>query len=149
LSVYTGLDCAIINAKISSGKVLIDPIIFHTEQITILSGGQIDLETEEIALEFQTKVRKGIGISASMVINPFIKLGGTLAAPTIELDPAGVAFSGSVAVATAGLSIIGKSLFDRFLGNRDPCGEALKKLDEADPPPEPSEGKYTLPQGDL
>jgi len=148
-SVYTGLDCAIINAKISSGKVLIDPIIFHTEQITILSGGQIDLETEEIALEFQTKVRKGIGISASMVINPFIKLGGTLAAPTIELDPAGVAFSGSVAVATAGLSIIGKSLFDRFLGNRDPCGEALKKLDEADPPPEPSEGKYTLPQGDL
>ncbi len=131
-SVYTVLECSVVNAVIDSGKVLIDPLIFHTEQITILSGGQIDLETEKIDLEFQTKVRKGIGISASMVINPFIKLGGTLATPTIELDPAGVAFSGSVAVATAGLSIIGKSLFDRFLGNKDPCGEALKKLDEAE-----------------
>ena len=112
--------------------MLVDPIIFHTEQITILSGGQIDLGTEKIDLEFQTKVRKGIGISAGMVVNPFIKLGGTLATPTIELNPAGVAFSGSVAVATAGLSIIGKSLFDRFLGNRDPCGEALEKLQQAE-----------------
>jgi hypothetical protein len=129
-SAYTGLDCAVMNAVIDSGKVLVDPIIFHTEQITILSGGQIDLETEKINLEFQTKVRKGIGISTSMVINPFIKLGGTLAAPIIELDPAGVAFSGSVAVATAGLSLVGKSLFDRFIGNRDPCGEALKRLDK-------------------
>ncbi len=134
-SVYTGLDCSVINAVIDSGKVVIDPIIFHTEQITILSGGLIDLETEEIDLEFQTKVRKGIGISASMVVNPFIKLGGTLSSPTIELDPAGVAFSGSVAVATVGLSLIGKSLFDRFVSNRDPCGEALKKLDKAENKP--------------
>jgi len=130
-SMYTELDCAIINATIDSGKVLVDPIIFHTEQITILSGGQIDLETEEINLEFQTKVRKGIGISASMAINPFIKLGGTLSSPIIELNPTGVAFSGSVAIATAGLSLIGKSLFDRFLSSKDPCGEALKKLDKA------------------
>jgi len=134
-SVYTELECAVINAVIDSGKVLVDPIIFHTEQITILSGGQIDLETEKINLEFQTKVRKGIGISASMAINPFIKLGGTLAKPAIELDPAGVAFSGSVAVATVGLSLVGKSLFDRFFGNKDPCGEALKRLDKAEKEP--------------
>jgi uncharacterized protein involved in outer membrane biogenesis len=131
-NVYTGLECAVINAVIDSGNVLVDPIIFHTEQITILSGGQIDLDTEKINLEFQTKVRKGIGISASMAINPFIKLGGTLSAPVIELDPVGVAFSGSVAVATAGLSLVGKSLFDRFFGNKDPCGEALKRLDKAE-----------------
>jgi len=40
-----------------------------------------------------------------------------------------VAFSGSVAIATAGLSLIGKSLFDRFLSSKDPCEQALKKLD--------------------
>ena len=131
-SIYTELDCAVINAAIDSGKVLVDPIIIHTEQITILSGGRIDLETEKINLEFQTKLRKGIGISAGMAINPFIKLGGTLSSPTIELDPAGVAFSGSVAIATAGLSLIGKSLFDRFLSSKDPCEEALKKLDNAE-----------------
>ena len=134
-SVYTKLDCAVINAEINSGKVLVDPIIFHTEQITILSGGQIDLETEKLDLEFQTKVRKGIGISTSMVINPFIKLGGTLSESTIELDPAGVAFSGSVAVATVGLSLVGKSLFDRFISNKDPCGEALKKLNQLEENP--------------
>ena len=131
-SVYTKLECAVINTVVESGKVVVGPLIFHTEEITILSGGQVDLETEKIDLEFQTKVRKGIGLSASMVINPFIKVGGTLSSSTIELDPAGVAFSGSVAIATMGLSLVGKSLFDRFLSSKDPCGEALKKLDEVE-----------------
>lgn len=131
-SKHTRLECSVTHARIESGTVLVDPFIFHTEQITILSKGEINLETERIDLEFKTKVRKGIGISAGTVVNPFIKLGGTLSSPSIELDPAGVAFSGSVAVATAGLSLIGKSLFDRYLSNKDPCGDALSKLNNRD-----------------
>jgi hypothetical protein len=67
-----------------------------------------------------------------MVVHPFIKVAGTLASPTIELDPGKAAVTGTVAVATLGLSLIGKSLFDRFLSSKDPCGDALKQLQKDD-----------------
>jgi uncharacterized protein involved in outer membrane biogenesis len=131
-SEYTQLECSLINAKITSGNVLVKPLIFQTEQLTIFSGGLIDLNTEKMSLDFETKLRKGIGLSAGMAINPFIRLGGSLSSPGIELDPAGVAITGGVAVATAGLSLVGKSLWDRFLTSKDPCGKALKKLQKLD-----------------
>jgi hypothetical protein len=40
--------------------------------------------------------------------------------------------SGSVAVATVGLSLVGKSLWDRFFTSKDPCGKALKQLAKED-----------------
>jgi len=91
-------------------------------------GGTIDLLTEQIILDFHTQVRKGIGLSAGMVINPFIRLGGSLSSPAIQLDPAGVAVKGTIAVATVGLSVLARSLYDRFLSGKDPCGKAYKKL---------------------
>ncbi len=129
-SIYTKLECSLTNAEIVDGKVLLKPFIFQTEELTIFSGGEIDLETEEMNLDFETKLRKGIGLSAGMVINPFIKLGGSLSSPGIELDPARVAIAGGVAVATVGLSLVGKSLWDRFLTSKDPCGKALARLEE-------------------
>jgi uncharacterized protein involved in outer membrane biogenesis len=131
-SKFTVLDCSVANFAIESGRVLVKPMIFHTENITIVSGGEINLATENIDLAFQTKVRKGIGISAGMVVHPFIKVAGSLGSPTIELDPGKAAVTGTVAVATLGLSLIGKSLFDRFLSSKDPCGDALKKLKKED-----------------
>ena len=131
-SEYTNLECALINADISSGIVLLKPFIFQTEQLTIFSGGQIDLVTEKISLDFETKLRKGIGLSAGMAINPFIQLGGNLSSPGIELDPAGVAVTGGVAIATAGLSLVGKSLWDRFLTSKEPCKKALERLEKED-----------------
>jgi hypothetical protein len=131
-SIYTQLDCSVINADIVSGKVTVDPIIMQTEELTIVSHGDIDLSKEKLNLVFNTKLRKGIGISTSIVINPFIMLAGSLKKPFITLDPAGVAVTGTVAVATAGLSLIGKSLWDRFLSSRDPCGDALEKLEKKD-----------------
>jgi hypothetical protein len=131
-SPYTKVECSLMAADIKDGQVTVEPLLYQTTEIVIVSGGAIDLVTENISLDFHTKVRKGIGISASMVINPFIRLGGTLASPAIELDPAGVAVKGTVAVATVGLSVLGRSLYDRFLSGKDPCGKAYKKLQKAD-----------------
>ena len=131
-SPYTKVECSLVAADIKDGQVTVEPLLYQTNEIVIVSGGSIDLVTEKISLDFHTKVRKGIGISAGMVINPFIRLGGKLVSPSIELDPAGVAVSGTVAVATAGLSVLGRSLYDRFLSGKDPCGKAYKKLLEAD-----------------
>ena len=128
----TKLECSVVAADIKDGQVLVEPLIYQTEQIVVASGGTINLVTEEIGLDFHTQVRKGIGLSAGMVVNPFIRLGGKLTSPMIELDPEAVVVKGTVAVATMGLSVVGRSLYDRFLASKDPCGKALEKLLEAD-----------------
>jgi uncharacterized protein involved in outer membrane biogenesis len=125
---FTSLDCAVVAADVASGKVTLDPIIVHLERLTVISKGLIDLDSEQLDITFNSKQRKGLGISASDLVKPFIKVGGTLASPSIELDPAG----GGLAVATLGLSILADSLVGRYLSSKDPCGDALKRLEKRD-----------------
>jgi hypothetical protein len=129
---YTRIDCGVIAANISEGQVDVRPMVFHTKDITIFSSGTVDLQTEKINLSFNTKPRKGLGITAGTVINTMIKVGGTLKKPSIELDPAGAIVGGTAAVATAGLSIVAKSFADRFLSSKDPCGDARKEIAKQD-----------------
>jgi len=131
-SEYTTLDCSVTSLTITDGQVEVFPVVYQTEQLTILTQGAIDLRTEKIDLSFGTKPRQGIGISAGILINPLIKVGGTLAAPAVELDPAGAAVSGGLAVATAGISLLAKSVSDRFLSSKDPCGDARSEIAKRD-----------------
>ena len=131
-SKYTHLDCAVMAADAVSGKVDVLPIIFNTTQLTILSHGSVDLDSEKIHLSFNTKARKGIGITAGVLINPLIKVGGRLTAPHVEVDPAGTLRSGGLAVATIGISVLAKTVTDRFFSSKDPCGDARKAIDKRD-----------------
>jgi uncharacterized protein involved in outer membrane biogenesis len=131
-SEYTKLDCAVMAADVASGQVVVFPVIFHTEQVTILSEGTVDLKTEKIDLSFNTKPRTGIGLSAGALINPLIKVGGRLTTPAVEMDPAGTVVSGGLAVATIGISVLAKSWSDRFLSSKDPCGDARKEITKRD-----------------
>jgi uncharacterized protein involved in outer membrane biogenesis len=126
------LDCAVFGADAKAGIVRVFPVIYHTEQLTTLSEGSLDLNTEKIDLAFHSKPRKGLGLSAGTLINPFIKVGGTLEAPAIEFDPAGTITSGGLAVATLGISVLAKSMSDRFLSSTDPCGDARKEINKLD-----------------
>jgi len=128
----TQLDCGVFAADITDGQVAVNPIVVQTREITILSGGTIDLVDEKIDLTFNTKPRTGIGISASAIINPFIKVGGTLTSPAIQLDAAKAVLNSGAAVATVGLSVLAKSFTNRFFSSRDPCGDARKKLEKSD-----------------
>ena len=129
---FTQIECAVAAAEIESGQVALDPIVLQTEQLTVVSQGAIDLGTEKIDLTFNSKQRKGLGFSASDLVNPFIKVGGTLASPVIELDPAGTVVRGGLAVVTGGLSILANSLAERFLSSNDPCGKALEQIEKRD-----------------
>jgi uncharacterized protein involved in outer membrane biogenesis len=129
---YTRLECAVAAADVHNGKLKLDPLVINTQQVTIISEGKIDLETERIDVVFNSKQRKGLGISASDLVNPFIKIGGTLAAPAIELDPTSTVVKGGLAVATMGISILANSLADRYLSSKDPCGDAQKAIDKRD-----------------
>jgi len=129
---FTGLECSVWAADIVAGQVTVDPMITHIEGFTIFSKGTIDLQTEKVNLSFNTKPRKGLGITPGTVINTLIKVGGTLKKPAIELDPAGTIVGGTAAVATAGLSVLAKGFSDRFLSSKDPCGDARKALAKRD-----------------
>lgn len=131
-SEYTQLDCSVFAADASNGKIKVYPVILHTEQLTILSEGTVDLHTENIDLSFNTKPRKGLGLSAGALINPMIKVGGRLTSPAVELDPEGTVTSTGLAVATVGISLLAKSMSDRFLSSKDPCGDARKEIDKRD-----------------
>jgi len=129
---YTRMECSVFAADIIDGHVALEPAVIHLEQFTIFSKGTVDLRSEKINLSFNTKPRKGLGITPGTVINTLIKVGGTLKAPAIELDPAGAVVAGTLGFATAGLSVVAKGFSDRFLSSKDPCGDARKAIGKRD-----------------
>jgi len=129
---YTQLDCSVIAAQVENGLIDVTTGLIQTAEVTIISEGQIDLGSETINLGFNSQVRKGLGLSASALINPFIKVGGTLKKPAVEFDTTGAVVKGGAAVATVGLSILASSLSGRFLASKDPCGDAQRKIEESD-----------------
>jgi len=119
---YTSISCFTAFAEIVDGVAQIDPgTVMQTDKLDMFAGGNIDLNTEQIQLRFDTTARKGIGVSVSDFINPFVGVSGTLASPGLGVNPKSATFEGGFAVATGGLSIVAKGLFSRWLGNKDPC----------------------------
>ena len=96
--------------------------------MTMLGKGKIDLNTEKLDFEWVTKPRKGIGLSATMITNPYIKLGGTLSNPSVQLKGVEAVASTGVAVATLGLSLVARGMFDRVTAEKKVCKQALEQI---------------------
>jgi hypothetical protein len=80
-------------------------------------------------LNFKTAARRGVGIGVAQLVNPYIKVTGTLGSPGITLDPKGALVNGGAAFATAGLSILAVTAWDRIFHDKDPCGAAAAHAD--------------------
>jgi hypothetical protein len=98
--------------------------------MTVLVFGDLDFNNEKLDLAIRAKPREGLGISIGGVVNSFLKLGGTLSKPKLQVDPKGTVVTGGVAVATGGLSLLAKGLFDRLSAQADIC--AQEKVDKND-----------------
>ena len=105
---------------------------------TIMSGGTINLKTEELNFSIQTRPKEGIGtnetgkvsMSLSAITKPF-KLSGTLANPALGISPEGAA-------KTVGFVLLGPvgwaSLFvSGSSGKESPCAVALKIAGQGTP----------------
>ena len=92
----------------------------------IVGGGSIDLKTEKLNVEFNTKPRSGVGMSADLLVKPFVKLKGTLASPGIGLNEKGTLLSGGAAIATGGTSLLVETAFDRATAEGDQCEKTLE-----------------------
>lgn len=123
----TPLECGVAAAAIDGGKMVVDPIATRTDKLTVLGKGKLDFGDEAVDLTWTLKPRRGVGINAGTIVNPFIKVGGTLANPKLETKPLDAAVTTGAAVATAGITVLLKGVYDRITAEKNVCAKALAK----------------------
>ena len=124
---YINIECGVLRFDIESGvAVSKNGLAMKTDRVTLLGGGDINLNDESLKILISPKARKGFGINPSSLAK-FVRLGGTLAKPKIEADNSRLLETGAVVAAafySGGLSLIAKGLLDRNQANADVCGLA-------------------------
>lgn len=132
----TDVVCVAYLLEARDGVVTTKPaLVMRTTELDIISHGTLDLRTEKIDFSFKTGARKGLGLGVAQLVNPYVKVTGTLAAPGLALDPRGAVVNGGAAFATAGLSILATTAWDRVFRAKDPCGAAVAEARGDGPTP--------------
>jgi len=121
---FTNWQCSLFALQFESGLGQITGFLLQSEQLLVVGGGDIDLNDESLNIEFNTKPRTGVGVSADMFVTPFVKLGGTLTNPSVGLNKQGLLLSGGAAFLTGGMSFLYTGLMDRATANADQCAKA-------------------------
>ena len=125
---HTEIVCSVFPFTFVEGLMTSAPtVVVQTDKLNILSQGTIDLETERLDLSFRTQARRGLGISAGAVVNPLIRIRGTLADPTLNLNTGGALATGTAAFFTGGLSLVAQAAFGAAFRSSDPCGSVLEQ----------------------
>ena len=128
---YMQLECTAVLAAVEDGQLVGKPaLVVKSDRLNIFADAKIDLKSERLDADFNTAANKGIGVSLSNLVNPYVKVQGTLAKPVLVIDPQGALIGGGTAVATGGLSILAKGLRDRFFSAKDPCAVAVADAEE-------------------
>jgi hypothetical protein len=131
-SSYTEFECGVAAAGIDGGKVVVEPIAFRTDKVTVVGHGKLDLGTEDMDLAWTIKPRRRVGISGASVANPYIRLGGTLASPHLEVKPLTAVASTGAAVATVGMTIVYRGIYNRITAEKKVCVDALAQSRKAE-----------------
>ncbi len=134
----TELECGVIAGVIEDGEVILDPLGLKTTKVTTVATGTIDLGTEELSINFASKARRGIGLSTSTLTNSYIKIGGILKKPSVELKPVTAAAKTGLAVFTAGISLLAEGLWNRVSSEADICTRMAEEVDELWREPRPA-----------
>ena len=117
---YTTLECAIYDVDIKDGVATIQNFAVQTDKLAIVTWGKLNFENERLDLSIQAAPREGIGISLGSVANSFLKLGGTIKSPQLQISKTASVAAGA-AVVTGGLSLVAKGLWDRVKAQGDIC----------------------------
>ena len=96
-------------------------MLVSTDKVHMALKSVVDLKSEGIEINIRTTPKTGIGISAGDLVNPYIKVIGTLAAPRMAVDEKGVLLTGGAAVATGGLTLLARAAWDRLKRSEDRC----------------------------
>lgn len=126
----TKLECTVFLVDIVDGVIQGSPSTFlKTDKIRLLANTEVDLATEAISVAIRSRPSGNLTLlSIGEVMNPYLGIGGTLGDPRITFDEKGALIAGGAAVATSGLSIVAKGLWDRMKGAGDPCSDAAEQV---------------------
>jgi len=125
---FSNWQCTVFSLDFVDGRGEVGGFLMQSDKLMIVGRGEIDLRTEQLNLEFNTKPREGVGLSADMFVTPFVKLSGTLANPAIGLNKSGALVSGGAAVLTGGMSFLFQGVMDRASAREDKCAKTLEAV---------------------
>jgi uncharacterized protein involved in outer membrane biogenesis len=123
----TLLECGLVVLKAEKGMITADVAMLQTNRLLLGVEGQANLKTEGIEVLFTIVGREGLGVSASSIVNPYVKVTGTLAKPTLSFAPTRAALNYGAAVATGGLSLLAKGIWDRMSSSGEVCEKEVAK----------------------
>ncbi len=127
----TRIACTAAAISIEKGVATVNPgLLARTSKVDVFATGVVDLAKESPNLTVLTKSRTGIGLSATKVIAPRLKVRGTLASPKFQIDSTGTAVNTWLALYSGGLSLIASGLWDRMSGSADACGDLYRQASE-------------------
>jgi len=121
---YTTVECALYDVNIENGVATIQNLAIQSDVLTILAFGNVNFGNEVLSLSVRATPREGIGISIGGVANSFLKLGGTLKKPQLQIDPTASVTTTGVAIATGGISLLARGLWDRMSASNDICKDS-------------------------
>jgi uncharacterized protein involved in outer membrane biogenesis len=134
---YTPINCFVNRIEIKDGLAKIK-ILLDTDRTSIISIGDVNLKTETLNLGIKPTPKKGatpadVSFNLRQLSQPF-KLGGTLAAPALAIDPGRTAFIMGKMAGALLLGPIGIAAFftDVSVGKKDPCAIALENVVKKD-----------------
>jgi len=133
---YTMINCFVSRFDIKDGIARSSALVLDTNSMSVVGQGKINLKTEALNLALKPLPKKGIGtgitgklsLSLGELAKPF-KLGGTLASPSLTLDPTQTAIAVGKAlrgVALFGPAGIAAALVSSSSGDENPCLSAIE-----------------------
>ncbi len=126
---FTDLHCAVVNSPVQHGVIQLDHRLgLATSKIDVMGGGEIDLGREFVDIELHPRSTQGLGLGLAD-FSGIVRLHGPFGETRVGATAKGAAKTASqigAGVATGGLSVLGKTIFDKFFA-RSPCKAALKQ----------------------
>jgi uncharacterized protein involved in outer membrane biogenesis len=135
-SPFTDFNCFVNRAEIRDGMARVK-LLLDTEETTIVAAGDVDLKTEQLDIGIKPSPKSGYGLKGvaqlTLGFNELakpLKLGGTLANPSLAINPTQAMFT--IGKALGGFALFGPfgiitALADVKLGGKDACLRAIEK----------------------
>lgn len=130
----TVLECAIVRFDVKDGMVdFTKKIAAQTTEVTWFGSGEINLKTEELDFGIHPQPRKALNSMTDLGLAELIHISGTLAEPSIGVDPIDIALKYgkySAYIATGGLSWLAEKVLENRQSNVDQCERILGVVDK-------------------
>lgn len=134
---YTDINCMVLRWDIKDGLAKSTAMVIDTSRMTVIGDGKVNLKSEELDVALDPSPKQGagvpgvgkVGLSLSELAKPF-KLGGTLASPSLAVDPTKAALA--IGKSLGGAALLGPAGIAAALaspttsGDQNPCLKALE-----------------------